>query len=131
MFTPDQLNNIIDNIISGNNNSCSWIINLRGFSFNGTFDLEVFNAIHQIKSNGIGMDDVQIRFLKMLLPHIISIINHIFNTILMTSRYPATWKISKITPITRTNIPCSPADYRSISVLPALSKAMEVIIPNL
>jgi hypothetical protein len=58
------------------------------FSFNGTFDLEVFNAIHQIKSNAIGMD-VPIRFLKIILPHIISII--IFNTILMA------WKISKIT----------------------------------
>jgi hypothetical protein len=59
------------------------------FSFNGTFDLEVF----------IGMDDVPIRFLK----------------ILMTSRYPAAWKISKITPIAKTNTPCCPANYRPIS----------------
>jgi hypothetical protein len=76
------------------------------FSFNGTFDLEVFNAIHQIKSNAIGMDDVPIRFLKIILPYIISIITHILNTILMTSRYPVAWKISKITPIAKTNTPC-------------------------
>jgi hypothetical protein len=98
------------------------------FSFNSTFDLEVFNAIHQIKSSAIGMDDVPIRFLKMILPHIISIITHIFNTILMTSRYPAAWKISKITPIAKTNTSSSPADYSPISVLPMLSKAMEIII---
>jgi hypothetical protein len=72
------------------------------------------------------MDDVPIRFLKMILLHIISKITHIFNTILMTSSYPAAWKVSKITPIAKTNTPSSPADYRPISVLPALSKAMEI-----
>jgi hypothetical protein len=48
-------------------------------------------------------------------------------TILMTSRYPI-WKISKIRPIAKTNTPCRPANYRPISVLPALSKAMETIM---
>jgi hypothetical protein len=28
-----------------------------------------FNVIHQIESNAIGMDDLPIRFLKMILPH--------------------------------------------------------------
>jgi hypothetical protein len=46
----------------------------------------------------------------------------------MTSRYPAAWKISKITPIAKTNTPSSPADHRPISVLPTLSKAMEIIM---
>jgi hypothetical protein len=38
------------------------------------------------------------------------------------------WKISKITTIAKTHTPCSPTDYRPISVLQALSKAMEIIM---
>jgi hypothetical protein len=89
------------------------------FSFSGTFDLEVFNAIYQIKSVAIGMDNVPIKFLNMIFSHIVGIITHIFNTIFMTANYPATWK---------TNNLCGPADYRPISVPPALSKAMEIIM---
>jgi hypothetical protein len=74
------------------------------------------------------MDNVPIKFLKMVLPHIVDIITHIFNTILITSNYLATWKTTKITPITKTYNPCGPADYRPISVLPVLSKAIEIIM---
>jgi hypothetical protein len=52
---------------------------------------------------------------------------HIFNTILMTSRYSAAWKISKITTIAKTNTSCSSADYRPISANSerCISKVME------
>jgi hypothetical protein len=76
----------------------------------------------------MGIHDIPIRFLKIILSHLISIITHIFNTILMTCRYPEAWKISKITTIAKTNTPCSPAGYRPTSVLSALSKAMDIIM---
>jgi hypothetical protein len=76
------------------------------------------------------MDNVPIKFLKMVLPHIVDIITHIFNTILITSNYPATWKTSKITPIAKPYRPCGLADYCLISVLPALSKALEIIMKS-
>jgi hypothetical protein len=47
--------------------------------------VKVFNAICQIKSNATSMDDVPIKFLKILLPQALSYITHIFNTILTTS----------------------------------------------
>jgi hypothetical protein len=52
------------------------------------------------------MDNVTIKFLKMVLPYVVDIITHIFTTILMSSNYPATWKTSKITLIAKTNNPC-------------------------
>jgi hypothetical protein len=54
--------------------------------------------------------------------------SHIFNTILTTSKFPMAWKISKIVPIAKKNEPVTLSDYRPISILPALSKAMEVIV---
>jgi hypothetical protein len=56
------------------------------FAFSNTFDLEVFNALHQIKSNAIGLDGVP---LKLIPPQVLGIVTHIFNTIMTTSIYPA------------------------------------------
>jgi hypothetical protein len=69
------------------------------FAFSNTFDLEVFNALHQIKSNAIGLDGVSLKFLKLILPQVLGIVTHIFSTILTTYIYPAAWKASKIMPI--------------------------------
>jgi hypothetical protein len=89
------------------------------FAFSNTFDLEVFNALHQIKSNAIGLDVV---------PQVLGIVTHIFNSILTTSIHPAAWKTSKIMPIANKREPSNISDYRPISVLPALSKAIEIIM---
>jgi hypothetical protein len=61
---------------------------------------------------------VPIKFLKIILPHILPYVIHIFNTILMSSSYPASWKFSKIMPVAKTNDPGSLSDYRPISILP-------------
>jgi hypothetical protein len=100
------------------------------FTFINTFELEVYNSIHQIRSNAISADDVPIRFQKIILSHILRYVTHVFNTVLMSSSYPASWKFSKIMPVTKTNDPGSLSDYRPISILPALSKAMKMIMRN-
>jgi hypothetical protein len=48
----------------------------------------------------------------------------------MSSNYPASWRLSKIMPVAKTNDPGSLSDYRPICILPALSKAMEIIMRN-
>jgi hypothetical protein len=70
-------------------------------SVSNTFDLKVFNAINQIKSNAIGLDGVPLKFLKRILPQILTVVTYIFNTILTTSVSPAAWKTSKIMPIAK------------------------------
>jgi Reverse transcriptase (RNA-dependent DNA polymerase) len=74
------------------------------------------------------MDDIPIKFIRLILPQILSHITHIFNTILTSSCFPATWKISKIFPLAKKSNPSALSDYRPISILPALSKALEVIM---
>lgn len=68
------------------------------------------------------------RFLKIILPHILCYINHIFNTILTTSIYPSSWKCARVIPIPKVREPKSPADFRPISILPFLSKAFERLV---
>jgi hypothetical protein len=87
-------------------------------------------AIHQIRSNAIGADGVTIKFLKIILPQIVPYVTHVFNTVLMSSSYPALWKLSKIMPVAKTNDPGSLSNYKPISILVALSKTMEIIMRN-
>jgi len=98
------------------------------FSFQTVMDSEVAKAISGVKSNAIGLDDISLRFLKLLLPAITPYITHIFNTILTTSIFPDVWKVSKVLPIPKKKNPCVLGDYRPISILPALSKAIEVLM---
>jgi hypothetical protein len=64
---------------------------------------------------------VPLKFLKLILPQVLGILTHIFNTILTTS-------ISKIIPIAKKSKPSNMSNYRLINVLPALSKAIEIIM---
>jgi hypothetical protein len=59
------------------------------FPFIDTFELiEVYNAIHQIRAYAIGADGVPIKFLKIILSHILPYVTHGSNTVLMSSSYP-------------------------------------------
>jgi hypothetical protein len=98
------------------------------FSFHCVTDEDVKKAISGVKSNAIGLDGVSLKFVKLLLPAITPCITHIFNTIFTTSIFPKVWKISKILPIPKNKNPSELSDYRPISILPALSKAIELLM---
>jgi Reverse transcriptase (RNA-dependent DNA polymerase) len=98
------------------------------FYFSNTYDLEVFNSVNQVKSNAIGLDGVPLRFLKIILTDILPILTHVFNSILTKSAFPKSWKVSKVIPIAKIKNPVEMGDYRPISILPALSKALELIM---
>ena len=46
----------------------------------------------------------------------------------MTSKYPESWKKSLVCPLPKVKLPTTPNDYRPISILPAVSKALERIV---
>jgi hypothetical protein len=48
--------------------------------------------------------------------------------LLCSSSFPADWKISKNVPIPKKSDPTELGDYRQISILPALSKAIEIFM---
>lgn len=132
-FSSDELNIAFTNCISENeptivNNQDVENMQLTNFSLsNTTIDCSL-RAINGIKSKAIGVDGIDPKFIKLLLPHILSFIHHIFNTILTTSSYPETWKCAKVIPIPKTPVPKVITDYRPISILPFLSKAFERLI---
>lgn len=85
-------------------------------------------AIQKIKSTAIGLDNINLKFIKIIFPFISQYILDIFNQIIQTSSYPQQWKISKIIPIPKNKSVSLMSDFRPISILPSLSKAFEYII---
>lgn len=82
----------------------------------------------EIHSNATGSDNVPICFIKMLSPHILPILVHLFNSIIDSRIYPSIWKKAIVTPIPKFSDPSLPKDFRPISVLPAVSKILEKIL---
>lgn len=87
-------------------------------------------ALIGIKSNAIGHDNIPPRFIKLLLPHIVQYITHIYNTILTSSCFPSIWKIAKVIPIPKITNPKTAGDFRPISILSYLSKGLERLIAD-
>jgi hypothetical protein len=116
MYTPDQLNTFFatSQTVRHSNTDFDFAYDspTENFALINTFELEVYNVIHQIRSNAIGADCVPIRFLKIILSHILPYVTHVFNIFLMSPSYPASWKLSKIMPVAKTNDPGSLSDNR-------------------
>lgn len=100
------------------------------FSLSNVTSLTVMRALTGIKSNAIGNDQIPPRFIKLILPHILSYLTHIFNTILTSSKFPASWTVAKVIPIPKTKNPRTAGDYRPISILSYTSKAFERIVAD-
>jgi len=95
------------------------------FNFSCVSQAETLHSILRIRSNATGLDEINPRFLKIILPFILPFITHVFNSILTTSTFPQSWKTAKIIPVPKNN-----NEFRPIAVLPVFSKAIESIMHN-
>ena len=98
-------------------------LNLISFS-----ESEVYNSILSIQSNAVGHDCIHMKFVKLILPFVLSTITHIFNHVLTTNIFPAMWKIAQIVPVAKKSAPTAPNEFRPISILSSLSKAFEKLV---
>jgi hypothetical protein len=57
-----------------------------------------------------------------VLPHILSVLTHLFNFIITSSSFHTTWKTAIVLPLPKSRAPIGPADILPISILPVLSK---------
>ena len=87
----------------------------------------MYKAIHDIKSEAIGLDNMHPKFVKMILIFISPFITHIFNTIITKSCDPKLWKASKIIPILKKS-KSQHKEYRPIAILPFISKAFGKLV---
>ena len=74
-----------------------------------------------VKSNSIGSDNMHPKFIRIILSVILPFVTHLFNTIIMSSTYPITWKYAKIVPVRK-----SYGGYRPIAIF--LPKIFEKIL---
>jgi len=93
------------------------------FSFACVTESDVLKSMLLVKSNATGVDDINPKFIKILLPKILPYITFIYNTALTQAIFPDSWKLAKVIPI-----PKSANEYRPISVLPYLSKVFERLV---
>jgi Reverse transcriptase (RNA-dependent DNA polymerase) len=133
LFSPDELNDFyslnsgadLPDPSSTPNSSQSDQFVFRTVPFS-----DVKQAIRSIKSNAVGLDGIPLKFVKLFLPLILSPLTHIFNKSISSKTFPGVWKRSKIVPVAKIKDPCWLKDYRPISILPALSKALERIMKD-
>lgn len=104
--------------------------NPHGLKFAPLSEHEIIMAIHSIKSNAVGFDDIPLKFIKLILPHITTPLTYIFNLIISTSKFPRAWKLAKIIPIPKKSNGTDLNNLRPISILSTLSKAFEKILKN-
>lgn len=98
------------------------------FHFRYALPQEIERAILSIKSGSKGVDMIPIRFIKLCLPVILPVLEHIFNYSLQNSSFPDVWKLANITPIAKVKNPSECKDYRPVSILCVLGKALEKIV---
>lgn len=125
---PDKLNEMFVNIPMQDADQ-DFYRNRLPTNNENTFDFihfsqnEIYDCIYAIKSNATGSDGIDPKFIKIIYPYISSFVCYIFNTILLRSTYPKSWKHSKIIPIPKNN-----SEYRPIAILPFLSKVFEKLL---
>lgn len=102
------------------------IISLLKFKFVENY--EVHQIINKIKSKAFGSDGLNITLIVMCCPHICEYITHIINECIKHNYFPVCWKEAIVTPLPKVNNPNDYSHFRSISVLPTMSKILERIL---
>lgn len=70
-----------------------------------------FSCCLAVKSNEVGLDNIDPKSVKLILPQLLPFVTHLFNTIRMCSCFPKNWLHAKIIPI-----PKSRTEYRPIAI---------------
>lgn len=91
---------------------------------------DLLDAFSTSTSSSTGIDEISIGTIKKAFPVIVNIILHIFSFSIMYEVYPSLWKHAIICPIPKVKLPSLPTDYRPISLLCSLSKALEKIVAS-
>lgn len=135
--TPNDLNNHYLNVSKIENQSLAEETELmyssdydfnKAFHFKFVTALEIKNIIVGIKSNAVGVDGVSIKFLKLILDVVMYVLEHIFNYCLQSSVFPSVWKCANVLPLPKVSNPTKCADFRPVSILCILSKALEKVV---
>lgn len=98
------------------------------FSFQEVSVSDIKRAMFSVKSNATEMDNVRLLFIKIIWPFLSDSLLHVFNSVMSSSFNTSIWKKSLICPVPKVSRPFSISDYRPISLLPSIFKALEILI---
>jgi len=98
------------------------------FHFSIITDLDVLEAIKNVKSSSVGSDRISSHMIKNIITVILPTIVHLFNSSLGQGVFPACWKTAFVIPLPKCQIPETLSDLRPISILPFLAKVLEKIV---
>lgn len=98
------------------------------FHFKYVLPGDIYSALNSIKSKATGVDLIPIIFIKKCLPVLLPVLDHLFNFSLQNGSFPDMWKLANIVPIPKTKNPTESKDYRPVSILCVLGKALEKIV---
>ena len=107
-------------------------INLDGksFSFRPTTQASVLKLLEEVNpSKSAGIDNLAGKFLKEGAPALASPITDLCNLSILSS-FPDDCKIAKLKPLYKKEAKTKPKNYKSISLLPLISKVIEKVIHN-
>ena len=96
------------------------------FTYNISSD-DVQRALLSLDDNkATGPDKIPAKLLRCCAPYISSSLADLFNRSLTSGSVPAEWKVSNIIPIPKGGQKKEVSNYRSISLLPIVSKVLEL-----
>lgn len=98
------------------------------FFLNQLSECDVKKNILAITSNSVGSDSISRKMIIPLLDILTPVLTSIFNTSISTCTFPSIWKDAEIVPLPKKTNPTSLSEYRPISILPFLSKALERLV---
>ena len=99
------------------------------FLFDNNQDQLIMVAMAKIKtSKGFGNFNISSDFLNLALPIIRKYLAYLFNRSIGRCKFPATWKVVRVTPIFIDGHKSAKENYLPISVLPIIPRLSEKII---
>lgn len=99
------------------------------FNFQPVPQVEVENVINELQCNkATGCDEIPALFIKKLLPELIVPITLVINECMWQGIFPMAMKRANITPLYKKKDSLAKENYRSVSVLTAMSKILERIM---
>ena len=99
------------------------------FKFKNVTENEVLKMLKSIPNGkATGVDNLQVRILKISAPAIAKSLAYIINLSLSSGEFPKDWKSARISPIFKKGSKTEPGNYRPVSVLPVVSKFIERVV---
>ena len=99
-------------------------------TFSPVTEEQVLPIVLSLKDAGAGFDGLNAKLLKKIIPAVISQLTHLLNLCISNHTFPSPLKMAVITPVFKSGSRTQFSNYRPISVLPVISKVLEIIMFN-